>query len=95
MIQRKNIKSRGKISLSKYFQELKNGEKVAVVREQSSEPKFPIRIQGKTGVVIGKKGESYIISLMDGNERKTFIIGAIHLKKIFESSKNKLTKIAK
>ncbi len=95
MIQRKNIKSRGKISLSKYFQELKTGEKVAIVREQSSEPKFPVRIQGKTGVIIGKKGEAYIISLMDGNEKKTFVIDAIHLKKIFEASKNKLTKIAK
>lgn len=95
MIQRKNIKSRGKISLSKYFQELKTGEKVAIVREQSSEPKFPIRIQGKTGVVIGKKGEAYIISLMDGNEQKTFIIDAIHLKKIFEASKAKINKISK
>lgn len=95
MIQRKNIKSRGKISLSKYFQELKTGEKVAIVREQSSEPKFPIRIQGKTGVIVGKKGEAYVISLMDGNERKTFVIDAIHLKKIFEASKIKLNKVAK
>jgi large subunit ribosomal protein L21e len=95
MIQRKNIKSRGKISLSKYFQELKTGEKVAIVREQSSEPKFPIRIQGKTGVIMGKKGEAYVIRLMDGNERKTFIIDAIHLKKIFEVSKIKLNKISK
>ena len=89
MIQRKNIKSRGKIKLSQYFQELKIGEKVAIVREQSSEPKFPTRIQGKTGVVVGKKGESYIVNLMDGNEQKTHIIAAIHLKKLKQIQKTK------
>jgi len=82
MILRKNIKTRGKVRLSQYFQELKDGEKVAIVREQSSEPKFPVRIQGKSGVIAGKKGESYIVKLMDGNELKTYVIKPIHLKKL-------------
>lgn len=82
MIMRKSAKSRGKIRLSQYFQELKKGEKVAVVREHSSEPKFPIRIQGKTGTVMGYKGSACIINLMDGNEEKTYIIPPIHLKKL-------------
>jgi large subunit ribosomal protein L21e len=82
MIARKSMKSRGKIQLSLYFQELKNGDKVAIVREQSAEPKFPERIQGKTGVIMGKKGESYVIRLMDGNEAKTYVIKPIHLKKL-------------
>jgi len=82
MIIRKNIKTRGKVRLSQYFQELKDGEKVAIIREQSSEPKFPIRIQGKTGVIAGKKGAAYIIKLMDGNELKTYVIKPIHLKKL-------------
>jgi ribosomal protein L21E len=82
MIVGKNIKSRGKIKLSQYFQELKEGEKVAIVRDPASEPKFPERIQGKSGLVAGKKGESIIVKIMDGNELKTYIIKPIHLKKL-------------
>ena len=82
MIKRKNIKEHGKLRLSRYFQEFENGEKVAVVREQSLNPKFPIRIQGRNGIIIGKKGAAYIVKIKEGGLEKDHIIAPIHLIKI-------------
>lgn len=82
MIGRKNIKTSGKINLSQFFQELKEGDRVAIVREHSFNPSFPKRIQGLSGVITGKKGKAYILKVKDGNESKNYIINAIHLKKI-------------
>jgi large subunit ribosomal protein L21e len=82
MISKKNVKTRGKIKLSRYFQEFKNGEHVAVIREHSQNPAFPKRIQGRNGIVIGKKGKAYIIKIVDGSLEKFFAIKPIHLTKI-------------
>ncbi|MDP1729526.1 MAG: 50S ribosomal protein L21e [archaeon] len=82
MINRKNAKMRGKIRLSQYFQELKEGDKVAIIREQSAEPKFPIRIQGKNGIVIGHKGSACILKVKEGNAEKIHIIKPVHLLKL-------------
>jgi large subunit ribosomal protein L21e len=82
MLKRKNIKLRGKIRLSQYFQEFKNGEKVAIVREHSLNPAIPKRIQGLTGTIVGKRGRAYIISVKEGKQRKLHIIKPAHLKKL-------------
>ena len=39
---------------------------------------------GRTGVVEGKRGKSYIIEVNDQNKEKKFIIAPIHLKKMPE-----------
>jgi ribosomal protein L21E len=79
---RKKIRARGKFPFSKYFQEFKDGESAAVVREQSLAAAFPERLQGRTGVVQGKKGKSIIIKIKDQNKEKTYLIEPIHLKKL-------------
>ncbi len=82
MVRRKNIRTKGKLSLSKYFQELKPGEFVSVVRERSVPSSFPVRLQGSTGVVEGKRGKVYIVNIKTQNKEKKFLIEPIHLKKI-------------
>lgn len=82
MTGRKSIRTRGKIQLSKYFQKFVNGDRVAVTRDVSFVANFPIRLQGKTGVVEGKRGSSYIVKIKDIAKEKEFIIKPIHLKKI-------------
>ena len=82
MIKRKNAKTRGKVQFSTYFQEFKNGDKVAVVREQSLNPAFPKRIQGLVGVVSGKRGNAYIIAIQEGGMGKTHIIRPANLKRL-------------
>lgn len=82
MIKRKNAKTHGKLKLSQYFQELKDGDKVAIVREQSLNPNFPERIQGKSGIVIGQRGDAYLIRIKDGNAEKVHILKPMHLLKL-------------
>ena len=82
MAGRKKIRTRGKLRLSRYFQELKIGDPVAIVREPAVQSKFPVRLQGRTGVIENKRGKSYIIKIKDHTKEKRFIIEPIHLKKI-------------
>lgn len=82
MVKRKKIRTRGKIQLSRYFQSLKEGDRVAVIKEHSVDSVFPERLQGRTGVVAGKRGRAYIIKMMDHDKEKKFIIESIHLRKI-------------
>lgn len=81
-MRRKKVRTRGKLPLSKYFQDLKDGDRVSVVKERSISSSFPDRLQGRTGSVEGKRGRSYIVKIKDVNKEKRFIIEAIHLKKI-------------
>jgi len=87
MVNKKSIRSRGKLQFSRYFQELSEGDFVAISREQSIPINFPKRFQGLTGVVEGKRGKAYIVKLKDGNKDKRILIEAIHLKKIKQVSK--------
>lgn len=82
MSKKKPVRTRGKLSLSRYFQELKKGDTVAVVREPAVQSSFPLRLQGRTGFVEGKRGKSYVVKIKDIKKEKTFLIQPIHLKKI-------------
>ena len=82
MVRRKKVRTRGKLQLSRYFQELKEGDSVAIVKEKSVASAFPKRMQGRTGVIEGIRGRSKIIKVKDQNKEKRFIIKPIHLKKI-------------
>ncbi len=81
-MKKKSIRTKGKLQLSRYFQELKKGDYVAVARECAVQSSFPTRLQGGTGIIEGKRGKAYIIKLKDNNKEKTFLIEPIHLKKI-------------
>ncbi len=39
------------------------------------------RFQGKPGKIVGKRGEAYEVSLMDGGKEKTIVTTSAHLKK--------------
>jgi large subunit ribosomal protein L21e len=82
MLKRKKPREKGKISFSKYFQLLKEGDRVAVVRELSIPIGYSKRLQGKTGKVIGKQGDSYHVEIKDINKVKRYFIKPIHLKKL-------------
>jgi large subunit ribosomal protein L21e len=82
MSKRKPVRTRGKLQLSRYFQELKEGDAVAIVKEPSVKANFSKRLQGRTGVVEGKRGRAYLIKVKDINKEKRFLMAPIHLKKI-------------
>ena len=82
MIKRKNIRDRGKLGLSRLFQTLKPGDKVALMPTIGSKTPFPLRMTGKTGIVIGQRGKAFVVSIKDGNKEKKIIARKIHLKKL-------------
>jgi len=82
MAGKKSVRTRGKIQLSKYFQEFENGDKVGVTIERAIDFSFPERLQGNTGVVEGKRGRHYIINIKTQDKNKKFLIAPVHLKKL-------------
>jgi len=82
MNKRKKLREHGKIKLSNYFQEFKEGDRVAVVKELAERPKFPKQLQGRSGVIKDKRGNSYIVQIKDLNKEKSYIIHPIHLRKL-------------
>ncbi len=82
MLTRKKLRQKGKISLTRYFQEFKSGDSVAVARELSIPLGYSKRIQGRTGKVIEKRGAAYLVELRDLNKLKRYCVKPIHLKKI-------------
>jgi len=84
MVRRKKVRTRGKVQLSRYFQEFKEGDNVSVVKERAIKSSFPVRLQGRTGKIESKRGKAYIVSIKDQNKEKKFLIEPIHLKKIKE-----------
>jgi large subunit ribosomal protein L21e len=87
MVKRKAVRTRGKLQLSRYFQEFKEGDSVAVIKEKSIKSSFPVRLQGRTGIVEAKRGKAYVVKIKDQNKEKQFIIEPIHLKKIKQTKK--------
>ncbi|MEK6856129.1 MAG: 50S ribosomal protein L21e [Nanoarchaeota archaeon] len=82
MLKHKNPKNRGKIQLSKYFQEFKEGDFVAVTPELSEIFGYSHRIHGKTGRVLAKRGEAYYVEVKELDKPKRFLLKPIHLKRI-------------
>lgn len=79
---KKPIRTKGKFSLRRYFQKLNEGDKVSVIVERAVSKSFPERLQGRTGMVLSKRGKSYMVEIKDQNKKKSFLVEPIHLKKI-------------
>lgn len=80
---RQYYKDKGKIPLSKYFQEFKEGDKV-VLRANLAICKgmyFPT-FHGRVGEVKGKRGFCYQVMIKDGQKEKTFNVHPVHLTRL-------------
>lgn len=88
MSKKKSVRTKGKLQLSKYFQKLEKGDFVSVVKEPAVQSNFPVRLQGRSGVIEGKRGRTCIVKLKDQAKEKKFLIEPIHLKKIKIHKKN-------
>ena len=82
MLKRKKVREKGKIRLSEYFKNLKQGDTVTVKRDLGVAGAFPRRMQGRSGVVESKKGKCFVVKIKDINKEKKFIIHPVHLKKL-------------
>ena len=79
---RKTPRTKGKISLTKYFQEFNVNEKVILNAEPGyQKAMYHPRFHGKPGTIIGKQGNCYIIKIKDGGKSKELIVHPVHLKR--------------
>lgn len=80
---RKNRNDRGKISITKYLQEFKQGETVCLKAEPAVQKGmyFP-RFHGKHGVIKSKQGKCYLVGIKDKAKEKELIVHPVHLTKI-------------
>lgn len=78
----KEVRQKGKISVSRYFQEFKKGDKVHLVAEPAVQKgMYFARFFGRTGVILAKRGNCYEIEIIDGSKKKMLISHPVHLKR--------------
>lgn len=79
---KKNIRERGKISLTRFLQSFNIGDRVILKMEPAYQKGgyFP-RFHGRSGIVKAKKGRCYEVLIKDINKEKTVLVHPVHLKR--------------
>ncbi|MEK6983134.1 MAG: 50S ribosomal protein L21e [Nanoarchaeota archaeon] len=79
---RKEARNRGKISMTRYFQTFGLGDRVQLIVEPAVQKGmyFP-RFMGKSGIIKGKSGRCYKVSINDLGKEKTLVVHPVHLRK--------------
>ncbi|MGC8630513.1 MAG: 50S ribosomal protein L21e [Thermoplasmata archaeon] len=79
---RKNRKDGNMVPLTRYFQNFKVDDRVAVDIDSSLHKGMPFhRFHGKIGKVIGTQGNAYLVEVSDGNKKKVIIANSEHLRR--------------
>ncbi|RLF13799.1 MAG: 50S ribosomal protein L21e [Thermoprotei archaeon] len=80
-LRRKHPRERGLRGLSRLLYEYKIGDRVHIDIDPTFIRTAPHRrYQGKTGVIIGKRGRAYLIEVYLGKKRKIIITTPEHIK---------------
>lgn len=79
---RKEKRSKGKISITKYLQSFNAGDRVYLSVEPAVQKgMYHPRFMGKSGVIKNKRGNCYEVAINDLGKGKTLIIHPVHLRK--------------
>jgi len=79
---KKNVRTKGKISLRRFFQKFKEGDKVYLAAEPAIQKGlYNPRFHGKAGIIKEKQGSNYYVQIKDGNKTKTILTHPVHLKR--------------
>ena len=78
---KKRRREKGKISVSRFMQTFKTGQKVHLIFEPAyPKGQYHLRFKGKTGIVKKSRGKCYEILINDKGKDKTLLIHPVHLK---------------
>src|SRR3989338_9686679 len=76
-------KEKGKLSLRRFLQELKEGDNVVLKAAPSVQSgQYFRRFHGKTGSVVGRKGKCYEVRIKDKDKIKNILVKPVHLMKL-------------
>ena len=79
---RKEKRRRGKISVTRYFQSFNAGDRVYLhVEPAVQKGMYYPRFMGKAGIVKGKRGKCYEVTINDISKEKTVVVHPVHLKR--------------
>ena len=79
---RKEKRRRGKISITRYFQSFNMGDRVYLTAESAVQKgMYHPNFMGKSGVIKGRRGKCYEVTINDLGKDKTLIIHPVHLRK--------------
>ncbi len=82
-ILRKRPRERGLIPITRALQQFEEGEKARIILEPSVHKGQPHRrFHNKTGVVVGKQGEAFMVKILDGKMEKKIIARPEHLRRV-------------
>ena len=77
---RKEKRRRGKISFTRYFQTFNIGDKVHLSLESAVQKgMYHPRFMGRSGIINGKRGRCYKVTINDIGKEKTLIVHPVHL----------------
>ncbi|MDP2750528.1 MAG: 50S ribosomal protein L21e [Nanoarchaeota archaeon] len=77
---RKPVRQKGKISLTRFFAEYDNGDRVVLKAEPAYQKgNYHGRFHGKSGIISGMKGRCYIVTINDQGKDKKVIVHPVHL----------------
>jgi large subunit ribosomal protein L21e len=72
--------ARGKFTVTPYLREFREDERVTVMPNPSSHKGMPhVRFKGASGIVRGKRGNSYTVEVRLGEKKKVIIARPEHL----------------
>ena len=78
---RKKPRERGKLSVTKLLRQFNIGDKVIVKIDSAVHKGMPHRrFNGKTGTVVGRRGEAYLVKVRNILAWRTIIVHPAHLK---------------
>ncbi len=77
---RKKPREKGKISISKLLRTYNIGDKVCIKTDSGVHKGMPHRrYYGRTGAIGGKRGRSYIVTVITGRKTATVLVRPEHL----------------
>ncbi|MEM2873892.1 MAG: 50S ribosomal protein L21e [Candidatus Nanoarchaeia archaeon] len=80
---RKRPRDRGKVPITKLLQQFNIGDSVVVKHEPACHGGMPHpRFKGLTGIILGKRGSSYLVRVKDKGLTKILIVAPVHLQKV-------------
>ena len=75
------FRQKGKVPITAYLQEFKDGAKVQLVANSfSQQGMYHPRYHGKSGHVVGRQGNCYFVEILDGKMAKKLIVHPVHLR---------------
>jgi ribosomal protein L21E len=78
----KPLRQKGKISLTRYFQEFNSGDRVLLTVEPAVQKGlYAHKFMGKSGIVKRRNGRCYEIMSKEQNKEKGLIVDPVHLKR--------------